>query len=60
MHELYYVEDEELDFDAILNKPLPKVPLDVTFTGEDSEFGLEIEGPSFSWRMILKTCYYLL
>ncbi|RUO95344.1 CG9348-like protein [Jimgerdemannia flammicorona] len=33
MHELYYVEDEEIDFDTILSKPLPKVPLDVTFTG---------------------------
>ncbi|RUS13613.1 transcription initiation factor TFIID complex 60 kDa subunit [Endogone sp. FLAS-F59071] len=40
MHELYYVEDEELDFDAILNKPLPKVPLDVTFTAH----WLAIEG----------------
>jgi len=31
--ELFFVEDEELDFETILSAPLPKVPLDVTYTG---------------------------
>ncbi len=26
--DLFYIEDKELDFDEILNSPLPKVPLD--------------------------------
>ncbi|OZJ06346.1 hypothetical protein BZG36_00711 [Bifiguratus adelaidae] len=38
--DLCYVEDEEIDFDTILNRPLPKVPLDVTFTAH----WLAIEG----------------
>ncbi|KAI8377724.1 uncharacterized protein BYT42DRAFT_497277 [Radiomyces spectabilis] len=38
--DLYFVEDEEVDFDTILNKPLPKIPLDVTFTAH----WLAIEG----------------
>ncbi|KAF2021333.1 TAF-domain-containing protein [Aaosphaeria arxii CBS 175.79] len=29
---LYYVEDEELDFEKLINAPLPKVPREVTFT----------------------------
>lgn len=34
MTELFFVEDEELDFETILSAPLPKVPLDVTYTGK--------------------------
>lgn len=30
---LYYVDDEELDFDDIINAPMPKIPLDICFTG---------------------------
>ena len=30
---LYYVEDEEVDFEKLINAPLPKVPREVTFTG---------------------------
>lgn len=30
---LFYVEDEEIDFEKLINAPLPKVPRDVTFTG---------------------------
>ncbi|KAI8584684.1 hypothetical protein K450DRAFT_217495 [Umbelopsis ramanniana AG] len=40
MNDIYYVGDEEVDFDTILNKPLPRVPLDVTFTAH----WLAIEG----------------
>lgn len=29
---LYYVEDEEVDFEKLINAPLPKVPRDMTFT----------------------------
>jgi transcription initiation factor TFIID subunit 6 len=30
---LFYVEDEEVDFEKLINAPLPKVPREVTFTG---------------------------
>ena len=30
---LYYVEDEEVDFEKLINAPLPKVPREMTFTG---------------------------
>ena len=30
---LYYVEDEETDFEKLINAPLPKVPREITFTG---------------------------
>lgn len=35
-NEIFFVEDEELDFETILSAPLPKVPLDVTYTGNNS------------------------
>ncbi|KAI8352755.1 transcription initiation factor TFIID complex 60 kDa subunit [Mortierella sp. GBAus27b] len=38
--EIFFVEDEELDFETILSAPLPKVPLDVTYTAH----WLAIEG----------------
>ncbi|KAI9138087.1 hypothetical protein BKA69DRAFT_1093820 [Paraphysoderma sedebokerense] len=31
--DLFYVQDEELDFEKLLNEPLPKIPLETTFTG---------------------------
>jgi transcription initiation factor TFIID subunit 6 len=36
---LFYVEDEEMDFEKLINAPLPKVPREVSFTGApwDSE-----------------------
>ncbi|KAF3396349.1 Transcription initiation factor TFIID subunit 6 [Penicillium rolfsii] len=30
---LFYVEDEEVDFEKLINAPLPKVPREVSFTG---------------------------
>jgi histone H3/H4 len=30
---LYYVEDEEVDFEKLINQSLPKVPREITFTG---------------------------
>lgn len=30
---LFYIEDEEVDFDKLINAPLPKVPRDMSFTG---------------------------
>ena len=30
---LYYVEDEEVDFEKLINAPLPKVPREISFTG---------------------------
>ena len=30
---LFYIEDEEIDFEKLINAPLPKVPRDTTFTG---------------------------
>ncbi|KAJ3402998.1 hypothetical protein HDU80_004564 [Chytriomyces hyalinus] len=37
---IYYLEDQEVDLDQIINAPLPPVPLDVTFTAH----WLAIEG----------------
>lgn len=31
---LFYIEDEEVDFEKLINAPLPKVPRDMTFTGK--------------------------
>lgn len=31
---IYYVEDEEVDFEKLINAPLPKIPRDATLTGE--------------------------
>ena len=33
---LFYIEDEEIDFEKLINAPLPKVPRDTTFTGMPS------------------------
>ena len=33
---LYYVEDEEVDFEKLINAPLPKVPREISFTGMHS------------------------
>lgn len=30
---LFYLEDEEVDFEKLINAPLPKVPREVSFTG---------------------------
>lgn len=33
---LFYVEDEEVDFEKLINAPLPKIPRDTTFTSKFS------------------------
>jgi len=30
---LFYIDDEEVDFEKLINAPLPKVPRDTSFTG---------------------------
>lgn len=35
---LFYIEDEEVDFEKMINQPLPKVPRDTNFTGQYSTF----------------------
>lgn len=35
---LFYIEDEEVDFEKLINAPLPKVPRDVSFTGKSFLF----------------------
>lgn len=30
---LFYVEDEEVDFEKLINAPLPKIPREISFTG---------------------------
>ena len=30
---LFYVEDEEVDFEKLINAPLPKVPREIAYTG---------------------------
>ena len=41
---LFYVEDEEMDFEKLINAPLPKVPREISFTGgyarSASQYGL--------------------
>jgi hypothetical protein len=41
---LFYIEDEEVDFEKLINAPLPKVPRDVSFTGKSSipQIGLDL------------------
>lgn len=31
---LFYVEDEEMDFEKLINAPLPKVPREISLTGK--------------------------
>ncbi|KAK5152343.1 hypothetical protein LTR04_006426, partial [Oleoguttula sp. CCFEE 6159] len=31
---IFYVEDEEVDFEKLINAPLPKVPREISFTGK--------------------------
>jgi histone H3/H4 len=31
---LFYIEDEEMDFEKLINAPLPKIPRDMNFTGK--------------------------
>jgi transcription initiation factor TFIID subunit 6 len=38
---LFYVEDEEIDFEKLINAPLPKVPRDMSFTGQISMMNVE-------------------
>lgn len=33
---LFYIEDEEVDFERLINAPLPKVPRDISFTSKPS------------------------
>ena len=35
---LFYVEDEEMDFEKLINAPLPKVPREMSFTGTPSSY----------------------
>ena len=35
---LFYVEDEEVDFEKLINAPLPKVPREISFTGRFTVF----------------------
>lgn len=37
--QLFYLEDEEVDFEKLINAPLPKVPRDMTFTGVLASLG---------------------
>ena len=31
---LFYIDDEEMDFEKLINAPLPKVPREMSFTGK--------------------------
>lgn len=42
---LFYIEDEEVDFEKLINAPLPKVPRDATFTGS-RPLPLAVSGPA--------------
>lgn len=47
---LFYVEDEEVDFEKLINAPLPRVPREVSFTG--------ILGPCCDVKISTMTCWY--
>lgn len=35
---LFYLEDEEVDFEKLINAPLPKVPRDMSLTGKNLHY----------------------
>jgi len=41
---LFYIEDEEVDFEKLINAPLPKVPRDMSFTGRTSQVEIRALG----------------
>lgn len=47
---LFYVEDEEVDFEKLINAPLPKVPREISFTGLSTVF---YEAPCLIYRRAL-------
>lgn len=38
---LYYVEDEEVDFEKLINAPLPRVPREISLTGKLGEAAID-------------------
>lgn len=48
---LYYVEDEEVDFEKLINAPLPKVPREITFTGKQSHPSVAVICSTFRSNM---------
>lgn len=50
---LFYVEDEEMDFEKLINAPLPRVPREVSFTGKKMSLGVRrglIKMQHIGWR----------
>ncbi len=47
---LFYIEDEEVDFEKLINAPLPKVPRDMSFTGMIHWFSLW--GQETTWNEV--------
>lgn len=45
---LFYVEDEEVDFEKLINAPLPKVPREISFTGEHWEAARHPQDPALT------------
>ena len=47
---LFYIDDEEVDFEKLINAPLPKVPRDMSFTGKGlAIFALLVKALVFVW-----------
>jgi transcription initiation factor TFIID subunit 6 len=53
---LFYIEDEEVDFEKLINAPLPKVPRDISFTGSYISLGLDISKNSWLTRYSPLAC----
>lgn len=53
---LFYIEDEEVDFEKLINAPLPKVPRDISFTGSYTSLGLDISKNSWLTRYSPLAC----
>ena len=39
---LFYVEDEEVDFEKLINAPLPKVPREISLTGKKETISIQL------------------
>jgi transcription initiation factor TFIID subunit 6 len=54
---LFYVEDEEVDFEKLINAPLPKVPREISLTGSFNDiFGATSSDNSQDIGLLWKGC----
>lgn len=55
---LFYIEDEEVDFEKLINAPLPRVPRDMNFTGRPYLAGrVRLHAVSLTFLYSALACY---